>query len=637
MCKITLNDEKMGIEIRFDEKPDKAILEMLKVSGFRWSQKQKMWYAKRTDERMSMIANLSSVSSANKAEKVDAQVNAQVDAQVRVYDLFEMTRTDTIGNNVDKSLSAKEISAIIRKHMRSRFPFCKFSVTTDGSTYHASIHLDILSTPFEKGGEEFEAIREYFNKYTASFNYVEDRDPYSDYPGFTNFYGGHCSGCYHYVQGEVTEEVRQMSERFKASKEAFRRSESERMQREFEIRRAQEEVERRDAERREQECRANHDLVESGAVVTDLDTPYFLENVIEVEGNKHAALHEVRSEHEEKPGSRIACHVFREVRLCQDLFDLFANQLLDEWSFIAGTGGSRTDDMRISSYQDYEMMNSEERDTVHWYQKDCVAVFCEDELACVVDAQGYDYCRYTFLVDGDTVRRDTHETRQAITKEQYEQYAYYADVLEDASAEIILANHWNEAGNKWNVERFEEYQQAMIAWMERSKFPMSVHVVRAIDASSGDEFKTAMYRVLQTMQGIRYQMARADIQPGQRITIVKMDEWIGGVHLIRAKFEEYVPCRYAQHEENVRLTFKQANKRSLSAMHIHGSVLIYDGYLPDIPESLMWDVKMHDNGVVTKLSRFMSFDKEQYTVIMEHYKKLGFKLLVNTVNAVLDD
>ena len=84
MCKVTMNEEKNGIEIRFDEKPDKAVLEMLKDGGFRWSQKQKMWYAKKNDERMSLVANLDSVSVETKAEKVNTQDN--------VYDLFKMTR-----------------------------------------------------------------------------------------------------------------------------------------------------------------------------------------------------------------------------------------------------------------------------------------------------------------------------------------------------------------------------------------------------------------------------------------------------------------------------------------------------------------------------------------------------------------
>ena len=624
MCKVTMNEEKNGIEIRFDEKPDKAVLEMLKDGGFRWSQKQKMWYAKKNDERMSLVANLDSVSVETKAEKVNTQDNA--------YDLFEMTRTDTIGNNVDKNLSAKEIAAIIRKHMRRRFPFCKFSVTTDRSGYFASIDLDILSTPFAKGSEEFEAIREYFNKYTASYNYCEGRDLYSDDLGTTNFYGGHCSGCYRYVQGDFTEEMKQMSERFMASKLAHKISEDERMKREYEMRMAQKEEERREDERREEIRRANRDLVESGAVVKNLDTPYFLENVIELRCSKNNTLDEYESEHAENPGSRVACQVTREVHLCADLYKLFSSQLLDDWSFISGTGGSRTEDMRISSFLDYEMMTKDVQDTVHWFSRNCVAIFCEGKLMCVVDAQGYTYCRYVFLVDGATYMADSHETKQAITKEEYEAYAQQADRLEDASAEIILENHWEEAGNKWNVERFEEYKQAMIAWIEHNKFPMSVHVVRAIPSSVGDEFKTAMYRILQFTQGIRYQMAKADIHPGQKITIVKMDEWLGGVRPIRCTFEDYVECRYAQHEDNVRVTFKQERKHNLSAMHIHGDVLIYDGYIPDIPEELMWDVKVRPNGVVTKLSRFMSFDHKQYDVIMEHYKKLGCNLLVNTIN-----
>lgn len=41
MMKITLNNEKNGIELKFDEKPKTHILESLKATGYRWSGKRK--------------------------------------------------------------------------------------------------------------------------------------------------------------------------------------------------------------------------------------------------------------------------------------------------------------------------------------------------------------------------------------------------------------------------------------------------------------------------------------------------------------------------------------------------------------------------------------------------------------------
>ena len=49
---ITLNEEKNGIEIRFSDKPTTEVIEALKSNGFRWSSKQKMWFAKQTQERI---------------------------------------------------------------------------------------------------------------------------------------------------------------------------------------------------------------------------------------------------------------------------------------------------------------------------------------------------------------------------------------------------------------------------------------------------------------------------------------------------------------------------------------------------------------------------------------------------------
>lgn len=44
------NDEKNGVEVLFEKKPDERIISVLKVNGFRWSRYQKLWYARQTEK-----------------------------------------------------------------------------------------------------------------------------------------------------------------------------------------------------------------------------------------------------------------------------------------------------------------------------------------------------------------------------------------------------------------------------------------------------------------------------------------------------------------------------------------------------------------------------------------------------------
>ncbi|NPV80789.1 MAG: DEAD/DEAH box helicase family protein [Firmicutes bacterium] len=55
---VTQNEEKDGVEIRFQSKPDASVISQLHHLGFRWSPKQKMWYGKRTPERIEFANSL---------------------------------------------------------------------------------------------------------------------------------------------------------------------------------------------------------------------------------------------------------------------------------------------------------------------------------------------------------------------------------------------------------------------------------------------------------------------------------------------------------------------------------------------------------------------------------------------------
>ncbi len=170
---ITFNSEKNGIEIRFDSKPDQSVIDMLKQYGFRWSRKQCMWFAKQTDERKKLVSqfdkNMDTDSFSTERNYSEKDNNG--------YNLWEMTRTESIGDNVDKTLCCKDIAATCRKHLRARFPMCKISVTSS----HNSVSVTIVSSPFAKDSAELAAISKYCGQYVESFKYCVDYDPYGDY------------------------------------------------------------------------------------------------------------------------------------------------------------------------------------------------------------------------------------------------------------------------------------------------------------------------------------------------------------------------------------------------------------------------------------------------------------------------
>ena len=55
---ISINEEKNGIEIKFDEKPSGEVLSRLKESGWRWSKFRKIWYKVNTPENLKFAQEL---------------------------------------------------------------------------------------------------------------------------------------------------------------------------------------------------------------------------------------------------------------------------------------------------------------------------------------------------------------------------------------------------------------------------------------------------------------------------------------------------------------------------------------------------------------------------------------------------
>jgi hypothetical protein len=92
-----LNEEKNGVEIYFDEKPSSEVLETLKAHGFRWSKYKKCWYAKQSDQTISLAEQLAN-------NELDKTITNEITyPDINIDDIHEYT--------IDKDLQKREHDA----------------------------------------------------------------------------------------------------------------------------------------------------------------------------------------------------------------------------------------------------------------------------------------------------------------------------------------------------------------------------------------------------------------------------------------------------------------------------------------------------------------------------------------------
>ena len=80
-----------GLEVAFDTKPDTKVLGALKSNGFRWHNKKKVWYAKKTEERFNLLNHISHDEIAFDEVTSPAPTVKENKYGVKVGDLFSMT------------------------------------------------------------------------------------------------------------------------------------------------------------------------------------------------------------------------------------------------------------------------------------------------------------------------------------------------------------------------------------------------------------------------------------------------------------------------------------------------------------------------------------------------------------------
>ena len=619
MLNVTLNSEKNGIEIRFDARPDSEILDELKANGFRWSRKQKMWYAKQNDDRMMLV---NSISEGKNFTSGDVKVKPKKEE----YKLWDLTRTENIPHHYEEERlhDTKEIAKRVRTHLRKRFPMCKWSVTSD----YNSIDVRMKSAPWDSDSEVLKAIAEYAYRYTDSYNYNHS-DIMTDYFD-VNFYGSYhpynITDSYYFEQREETVSEMRIRQDFEEAMEDWRLAEELREQAEAEERIKRMEQERIEREEYEKIRQENHEKIEQNAKVYNAD--YFILNLKE-RGRKEDHVEGYMKDYDCEPGDedcnlwkRMDAKVARNVYMDAETYDLFSHSLLDDYSFLEKMGGSMTEDNRIESMTDYYQMSKEERETVEWYSYKCVAILVGDKLMMVIDPQGYDYARYCFFPDEETEVDGNYTYEQVLSDEELAKNKELAEVIEDTSAEIIMTAGIAE---DWETESFPMYKDMMKEWIYSHEFPFHVGVVRAIQIES---LKVAMYKLLTEVDGIQEQFKRSGLEEGEKITIVRIGEF-GGLNSVKGIYKEFSCEKYAQYDNAVKLIYRPKNKRQDYWMWLYKDVIIYRGWL-DIPEDLFWEVIREDEESIMRKSIFMSFDSKQYDVVLDYFTERDILPVVNT-------
>lgn len=612
---IALNNEKNGIEIRFDKKPEIEIIESLKSKGFRWSGKHKMWYAKQTPERIEFTNSL------NSKEAVSSVAKNKIEKHLS-YDLWEMTRTDDIVDNyaIYKILDVKEIASIVRKHIKPRFPMCKFSVKSD----YNSIDIDLLASPFEKESEELNAIVHYVYTFTQSYNY-DNSDSMSDYFD-VNFYGVYEKNIisYCYEQTEMTESVKGMIDIFRKKKAEYDEAEAIRKEKELEESIRQAEIDRQIAVEKEKKIEADKKAIEDGVIVSDYENPYYILDLRSPHLNKLCNIDEANREIAKGEYKIEPCEITREVHMSEELYNKFKNMLTCDFSFLASKGGTGTLDNRINEMLDYTKMSKEESETVEFYACDCVAIYCGDDLMLVCNPEGFDYARYILVPAESYTTTNSYSIQQVVSDEELKVNRDAFDMLYDKSTDIIMANN---LGEDWNNGKFNEWRKLMTKYIIENGIAFNVNVARAIPEDAM-KFKIAMYRMLEETESIRDQFDRAELEDGKKITIIKFDNIIGGIRTEKVIFKCYEHSNWGG-KDGIKLVIKKPNRRGEFYQILNDKCLIVDGWM-DIPRELFWEEVPSPTGLKCERTRFLSFDEKQFDVVLDFFQSAGIKPIINT-------
>lgn len=609
---LRINEELNGIELYFGSKPEEEVLTHLKSNGFRYSGFKKCWWNKRNEKSMQVANSLTK-------EEITYATNTKPKKKTKIekLGLWDATQWDEF--KVNKEQEVKEMAKEIRKHVRQRFPQCKFSVTTGGSYLHSTINIKIKSSPYEKGSAYLTAIYDYCNSLLNNYRHCySPADPYTDYAGSYNFYG-HVSLDWEYKETEQTEEIKEDMTLFDSKLEEFKEAEKTRKEKYLQEYLKEQEIKNAEYKREQQEEKKQIENIYSSIVVKQLneEQQYFVIDSQFANLNKNSTLDQYKDEVTKGDFTLENVKITKEVHFnTKEALINFSNMLLNNFDFLAETGGSFTEDNRINSMIDYYNMDDLEKRTVQWNLYG-VGVYYNGKLQFIVDAQGYSYARYVGLVDNAKIEKSISH-KQALNEGEVQELKCQAAQLEDLSTSVIEELNMFET---WKKEDWNKYKASLKEKLRLNNFKLSKNVIQQVDI---EELKISLYRILQEVDSIQEQFKNAELEKDEKYTLFYISD-LGSLITERVTYDSYQPMKYAQYDNAIKLTYKPENKRNLYYRHFYSDLLMFKGW-HSLPDTVLNNVEVRPEGIKIIHSKYHSCDKRQFDEVLDYLNEKSFKL-----------
>jgi len=652
MTKLLLNDQLKGVEIYFDGKPIQDIIDGLKSNGFRWHNGKKCWYAKQSEKTMAEaqkhtevqrdVNPLTLVAPITKEQKQKEVKNnillplwnrvkfVQGSANISKY------RYKYVGSNYT-GLSTKETAVEVRKILKGQFPEIKFSVTSD----HSTLDITIKQSPYNyskleysaeieprqyreheaEHNKELTAIAEYCRQLLSSYNY-DDSDSQSDY--FNSHFYAHVNIDYDYIQTEQTEEQKVSIQEFRNKLDQEAQEAEVQKEKDFQLYLIKQEEDKKEYEELAKKEVKQVEIINNNIAITDLagEQQYFVIGSQFAHLNKNDTLEQYQKEVLKGEFELQNVKITKEIHFqTEEAFSHFSNMLLNDFDFLSETGGSYTDDVRINSMTDYNNMTEQERETVI-FNLYGVAIYYNNELKFIVDAQGHSYARYVGLVENVTIQK-LDNIKQLVNHDQIQELKEKVETLEDYSVSVITDNNLL---NVWSNEKFNEYKELMKGQLRKNNFKLTKEIIQQIPEES-ETLKVCMYRLLKEVDGIQEQFKNTELKQGQKVTLFYISDF-GSITNQMVIIDSVEYTKYAQYDNTVKLTWTPKGKRKKYYNFFYSTLLVYDGWL-ELPKNVLHEVSETNDFVITK-TKYLSCDKKQYDEILDHYEAQGFKPVINT-------
>ena len=502
---ITKNPAFNSIEITFDGKPAEAVRDALKALRFRWHNVKRVWYGYTDEEtaRAAIEGKNGAQKPAKPAEKKTTRINldgleknkktaygAEFAAVLRA-DLkargasgvtiragratYTDTITATITMTAEDFRSAEEAAA--RDGWRSFFNAEQYGITVDGISYHAAHQGRETATaqyitcgdPYDSTDPDsnFSILRSFWRNRIARLDSINHHSMKPEnYRELTAAAFERVAAIVSIIQSYNWDHSDSMSDYYDVGfyldvdikkpkdftpRETMTDAERAQMEKDFAAEaeaerervaaweREQEEARAAEARRAEQEKKDRAEIA-AAVSVEDLteDKQYYVFGLMGGIGKENSI-----AELKERADRPHDAYITRRVNFSNAAaLEKFGNMLLHDFDFLSGKGGTGTNDPRVTD-ENIMKLNAEQREQVKFYSVDCVGVYLNGVLQFVINPEGYNYARYTYIPTADTREATpTESAAKTAADEAAKLPAFYipAPVTEQAQALKIGAS-----------------------------------------------------------------------------------------------------------------------------------------------------------------------------------------------------